>query len=300
MLPAGIGYRQVLDNLRDGVYLVDTDRTITLWNRGAERITGVTAEEVVGTKCPDCALMHVDSSGKLLCPSGCPLLLTLQDGQPREADIFLHHRDGQRVPVNVRVAPIRSPEGDVVGAAEVFSENSQRLALLDRITDLEQKTLIDPLTGLANRRFIEDRLAVCFGERARYGWSFGVLFLDIDHFKHVNDTFGHVAGDEALKLVARVLAGNLRTFDVAGRWGGEEFVVISPGMAADPIRQLAERLRMLVQESAATFGPHEVRVTISAGATLPRDNDTAKTIVQRADALMYRSKKAGRNRVHFG
>jgi len=299
LLPSGIDHLDILQNLYDGVYLVDPDRKITFWNHSAERITGYAEESVSGSCCGDQILMHVDDSGKCLCEDGCPLQATLDDGEVREADVYLHHHDGHRVPVRVRTAPVRAANGEIIGAVEVFSENSERLALLERITDLEQAAMIDALTGLANRRFLSDRLTVCFGEKERYGWPFGVLFLDIDDFKNVNDRYGHQVGDETLKLVARVLLNNLRQFDLAGRWGGEEFVVVTPNIDATNIQAMAERLRVLVQKSDLRVAPHVVQVTVSIGATLPRPQDTIDSLIERADNLMYRSKDAGRNQVFF-
>lgn len=300
MMPDGASYKDILDNLSDGIYVVDGQRTITYWNKGAERITGYACGEVLGSSCAHDILRHVDADGKQLCASGCPLQTALDGAHPVEAEVYLRHKNGHLVPVHLWVAPLRGSGSAIAGAIQTFRDNSQGLAMLQRLTELEHTALLDPLTELANRRYMEQHLQECFELRTRYGWRFGVLYLDIDHFKRVNDTYGHAAGDQVLKSLARTLAGNLRSFDMVGRWGGEEFLIVCPNVNSYYLRDMAERQRMLIQRSAATFGPNTLQVTVSVGATLPRAAETMEGLIRRADGLMYDSKRAGRNRVSFG
>ncbi len=172
-------YRKILDGLYDGVYLVDPDRKITYWNKGAERITGYSAAVAVGHSCADKLLMHVDDAGTVLCETGCPVAHTLHDGLYREADVFLHHADGHRVPVSVRVVPILDESGKITGAVETFSDNSQKIAALERASTLQKLALLDPLTQAGNRRFTETELTSCYDEYKRSEIPFGVIFLDM-------------------------------------------------------------------------------------------------------------------------
>ncbi len=191
-------HRTLLDNLHDGVYYVDRERRILYWNRAAERITGFPAEEVIGTRCSDNILMHVDENGKQLCLEGCPLAATMEDGSLRETEVFLHHEKGHRVPVSVRTAPLRDDQGRVEGAVEIFTDLGAREAKLLRLQELERLAMKDGLTGLANRRYMENELSSRVDESRRYGVPFGVLFMDIDHFKKIDDRYGHDAGDDVL------------------------------------------------------------------------------------------------------
>ena len=290
-------FRELLDNLYDGVYFVDTDRNILFWNRGAERLTGYSKEEMIGSRCWDHLLRHVNCEGTLLCQNDCPLHASMQNGAPSEDEIFLHHKDGHRLPVRVRVTPLRDGDGTIVGAIEIFSDNSEKIHSLEIIQDLERKVFLDPLTGLANRRYMDTALPAMFDELIRYGWEFGVIMLDIDHFKGVNDHYGHDIGDEVLKMIARTLIGSSRSSDIIGRWGGEEFIAVLHNVTALKLRRSAERYRMLVEQSSFSGGNGLVHVTISAGATLVAPGDTPETIVKRADTLLYQSKAEGRNRV---
>ena len=289
-------YRELLDNLYDGVYFVDRDRVITYWNKGAQRITGYRAEEVIGRRCADNVLTHIDENGSTLCLGCCPLAETIEDGKPRSSEVFLMHKDGHRIPISVRVSAIRDSRGTVIGGVEIFTDNSPKVAALERVKEVEKLAYLDPLTGLANRRYAEIALQARFEELRRYGWPFGVAFVDIDHFKNVNDRFGHGVGDEVIRMVALTLVNCVRSFDIVGRWGGEEFIIIIANVDAGELQTSAGRFRSLVEQSSLP-AEFPLRVTVSVGATSARPEDTAETLIERADALMYRSKQAGRNRV---
>src|SRR5215510_10153028 len=117
-------YKNIIDNLYDGVYFVDRDRVINYWNKGAERITGYSAEQTIGRACRDNLLNHVTANGVQLCQDHCPLAAVMQDGKEREAEVFLHHANGHRVPIVVRATAMRDSEGNIIGAVESFSNNS--------------------------------------------------------------------------------------------------------------------------------------------------------------------------------
>jgi len=292
----GITCEQALDAVSDGVYIVDRSRTIIFWNKGAERITGYPASEVVGKSCLDNILVHVDSSGVNLCLGRCPLAATLNDGSCHKAEVFLHHRDGHRVPVAVKAGPLRDANGEIIGALELFSDNSAKLSALERLDQLVEESLLDPLTGVGSRRYAEITLRSRFDEQARYGWSSALLLCDIDDFKSINDTFGHDAGDKALRLVGQTIAKALRSFDFVGRWGGDEFLLCLPNIKnRNELDSLAERICRLVEGTWLNLDGQELRVTISIGATLIHGGDTMETAFKRADELLYASKQKGRN-----
>ena len=289
-------YATLLDNLYDGVYFVNRERQITLWNKAAERITGFTEAEVLGKRCADNLLRHVDDRGNSLCEGACPLSYTLLDGQPRSASVFLHHKNGHRLPVAIGVAPITDNQQKIIGAVEIFRDDSATVAALEHLKQLEDLAYLDEMTKIANRTYLENFIVGKFNEFRRLGWSFGVIFVDVDRFKQVNDTFGHQTGDLVLKMVAQTLLKNCRSFDLVGRWGGEEFLcVISKMKDPDQIMIIAERLRALVESAWVSLPDCSLHVTISLGVTLARLPDSPESLIHRADGLMYRSKAAGRN-----
>jgi diguanylate cyclase (GGDEF)-like protein/PAS domain S-box-containing protein len=290
-------YQDLLDNLSEGVYFVDTDRRITYWNHAAETLTGRAASEVVGFRCADNIMACVDDKGASLCSTGCSLTSTIADGLPRQVSAYMLHKKGYRTPVIIRVNPIRDNQGHIIGGVESFTDNSPALAAEKRLREMEDMALLDTLTSIGNRRHADMTLEEKFSGLRRYRWPFGVVMCDIDNFKAVNDHYGHNTGDDVLKMVARTLASSVRESDAVFRWGGEEFLAVIANADAVRLNNTAERMCRLMAASALPYNGEMLGVTISAGATLAIAADTPQALVQRADALLYRSKAGGKNRV---
>ena len=288
-------YSDILDNLHDGLYFVDQNRIITYWNKAAEQISGFAAYEVVGRSCADNILTHIDGDGNSLCHGLCPLAKSINDKTPRETEIYMHHKDGHRIPVSVRVRSLTNAEGEVIGGVELFTDLSNQKANELRVKELEKLALLDNLTQLANRNYIEKELRYRFDEKKRLNVPFGLLFMDIDHFKKFNDTYGHDVGDVVLKFVANTIVANSRPFDLYGRWGGEEFIGIIRNITHQDLEGLGNKLRLLVEKSYVVHDAGKLHVTLSIGATLINDDDTIESLVKRADILLYKSKAGGRN-----
>jgi len=291
-------YKELLDHMSDGVYFVDRDRRILYWNEGAYRLTGYKAEELVGRRCQDDTLCHVDTAGHRLCHDGCPLTASVNDGGAHEAQVFLRHKQGRRVPVAVRVQPILAGDFSVVGAVEIFSDDSVLRAARRKTEEMERLAFLDQVTQLPNRRYLEMSLQTALSEYQMHQDPFGVLVIDLDRFKAINDGFGHATGDRALREVAKTLSGALRSTDIVGRWGGDEFIAVLPHVDGETLRDLAERCCVLVaQTSFASTDGSPVSMSVSVGGTFPYPDDTAEGLVKRADELMYQSKTSGRGRV---
>lgn len=291
----------VVDHLFDGVYAVDTRRRIRFWNKGAERITGYAAHEIVGRACYDNILDHVDLQGHRLCfeESACPLVEAIRTNTEQSRIAFLRRKDGTRAQVLIRVLPIER-DGRVIGAVEVFTDNTETIRLQQENERLRREAMLDPLLSIGNRRYLEIALTKHLAVFERYGYAFGVLFLDLDDFKDVNDMFGHDAGDHVLKVFASTVLNSIRAGDTLGRWGGEEFLIVSSLSSSTQLTMYGERLRALVAAMEPSWEGQRIPVTVSIGATLARPGDTVETIVARADDLMYASKRGGKNRVTVG
>ncbi len=298
MLAQGDLFKILLDNLYDGVYAIDTDRTIVFWNKAAERLTGYSADEVVGKPCREQVLMHVDDRGNNLCDVRvCPASKAMSAQHSSEEELYLHHKDGYRIPVISRITPLRAADGAVIGAIEVFSDNTSALRARQTIDELRKLALLDPLTHLGNRRYADTILRARFDELKLYGWPFGVMFIDLDHFKEINDRHGHDTGDKVLKMVATTLSHSVRYLDTITRWGGEEFLAIIGNIyKAELLQTIAEKCRRLVEQSSLGAGTDSIRVSVSIGASLALPTDTPETLLKRADELLYQSKAEGRNR----
>ncbi len=288
---------QLVDRLQEGVFAIDREHKITIWNKSAERITGFSAEEVVGSQCKDNIFNTIDEQCFNLCGRGCQLEAILEQNREQERNAYYHTRDGQRIPVHVHLSPKRDSEGRIDGVFGTFLDTSTDMATLDRITRLQRLALLDPLTRLGNRRYIERELKRRLEEQRRYGWPFGVLFIDIDGFKSINDTHGHSVGDRVLRMLASHLSKSLRTIDFIGRWGGDEFVAAVVNVNAVELRSIAERIRLLLGYAVSEEFNGSLSVSVSIGATIGMTGDTISILLKRADRLMYESKRFGKNRV---
>jgi len=292
-------FKQILDNLFDGVFFADLQRRITYWNQAAEQLTGYSAEEVVGRRCADNVLMHVDDSGCLFCEKECPLSRVIADGRPHRAEIYLHHKLGHRVPVEVRACPVLGRDGEVVGVVEIFSDNSRERAVRERARELAKLAFLDATSQVANRHYLEQQLSQQLDQHSKFGVPFGIMLADLDELKKINDTYGHVAGDAALVTVAKTLSGCFRASDVLGRWGGDEFLAILPGITKDILADTSERCRALVARSTVPVEGSQIRVTISVGAAMAAPGDSVESLLKRADQHLYSGKQLGRNRVRL-
>jgi diguanylate cyclase (GGDEF)-like protein/PAS domain S-box-containing protein len=295
-----IDFEGLIRHISDGLYMVDLRRKIIYWNKPAEEITGYSAQQVVGHACWENILVHVDQHGQGLCQAMCPLAATIKDGIHRDAQVFLHHRDGHRVPVWVRTSRLQDLSGKVIGGAELFTDLSATSAIANRIKELEKISLIDELTQLANRRYMEMELQGRFAEMKRYGLAFGLILMDIDFFKQVNDRYGHPVGDLVLRAVSKTIQQTARPFDLFGRWGGEEFMGIIRNTDAAGLAAIAERVRILVANTFLEVNSAPIGITISVGATMALATDTPASLVRRTDQLLYQSKARGRNCCSFG
>jgi diguanylate cyclase (GGDEF)-like protein len=179
----------------------------------------------------------------------------------------------------------------------LFTDNKATVEAQRKMQDLEKMALLDPLTQLGNRRHLEMHVQSSLAGMRRYGWQFGILFMDVDGFKKINDVHGHDVGDRTLKMVAATMSNSLRSSDFLGRWGGDEFLAVVLNVREDQLLAIGNKLRALVEHSTINVGPAFQRVTVSVGATAADADDTMDTLLKRADDLMYRSKASGGNLV---
>ena len=288
-------HQELLDNLFDGVYYVDKERRITYWNKAAERITGFQSSEVLGSLCSDNILRHINTKGHELCTNGCPLHITIGDGKMRDVSLFLHHKMGHRVPVQIRIAPIMNEAGEIIGGVEVFSDNSKTIEVLEKLEEMKKEVFIDALLQIGNRRYAEMVFETQLYELKAFNVSFCVVLLDIDKFKQINDKFGHIIGDKILLMVTKTIQNILRNIDAIARWGGDELLVFIPNATQSGLKEILNRIRIFVEKSFIVVNNEKISVTVSLGATFAKAEDTLETIIDRADSQMYNSKRDGGN-----
>jgi diguanylate cyclase (GGDEF)-like protein/PAS domain S-box-containing protein len=284
---------QVLSLLEEGVCFVDLQDRIRSWNPGAEAITGYRQDEVVGRSCCDRVFLHTHQGGGSACQNNCPGRSALRQEKPQSAELFLLHRDGHRVPVSLRVAPMRGSNGNVIGTIHIFAERKRTLAALDHARDFERFTFIDNLTGMGNRRYTEIALTQALEAFQRYGRRPALMIFDVDRLEKINKAFGRDAGDQVLRSVARSVNACLRSYDFLGRWHEDEFFGILADTHADHLAALAEQCCRQVSSSAILLDSHTLQASISMGTSLLVPNDTLETWYQRASRNLREAKLAG-------
>jgi diguanylate cyclase (GGDEF)-like protein/PAS domain S-box-containing protein len=290
---------------------ISDPRGVCSWvNPAFTAMTGYEADEIVGR--PLSLLksgVHDDAFYRELWD-------TILDGRPWQGQIVNRHRLGHHYTEEQTIAPVRDERGRITHFVAIKQDVSDRLRMeadllaanqrlkvqIGQIEELQvqlrEQATRDPLTGLFNRRFLADTLARELARARRKQLPLALVMLDVDHFKQVNDSSGHRAGDELLRSLAALLVEQTRREDLACRYGGEEFVVLLPGAGLAAVLPRAEAWRAAVESLQLTFEGRPVRVTISAGvAVFPADGADEDALLRCADEALYRAKAAGRNRV---
>jgi diguanylate cyclase (GGDEF)-like protein/PAS domain S-box-containing protein len=284
-------FRSVVDAAYDAIITIDQQHNITLFNRAAENLFGYDASEMIGQ--PIVLLMPEAVRSKHPDYVHQFARSPVRSRQMDELNvIYGRHRDGTRLPVEIAISKINV--GGLIEFTAVIRDIADRVRLMDL---LQKQAETDELTGLPNRRQFLDVVENII----RSNQGFSLLMLDIDLFKKVNDTYGHDAGDEVLRALAKVGSSVSDKMDVFARWGGEEFVAALPDKSTDQARAAAEKLRATFerQDFAHTWSTGSAipfTVSIGVATRVPGEHDL-EAIMKRADQALYKAKENGRNRV---
>lgn len=289
-----VQYREILKVLPNPVYVVDTERRISFWNRAAESLTGYARSELTGRQCPDTPLKHCDENFLNLCENGCPLHQTLGDGKPREANVFLHRKDGKRLAVRIRCAAVRDPSGAIVGAVESFEERQQgavQPAGNSRARAVRRRS--DPRTGLADHDSVLSYLEACVEDFAQQPAPISVLWVAIDEFIGFRKARGQQATSRILRALAEMLSNNLNKNDLVGYFSENRFVAVMPDCPLTALTSIANRLRQAAQTASISWWGDQLSASISAGGTALRAEDTAESLVARAERTLQKALDKG-------
>ena len=298
LLESEARYQELVENAEDVMCTADLEGNFTSVNRAAERVSGYSRAEVIGRPFRD-----------FVAPEFRPLLskmteLKLAGQQSTVFEVELVTKDGDRIPIEVNTR-LKSVDGKPVGIHGIGRDLGERRRMANELRRrneaLEEANATirrlmnqDSLTKLANRRGLEETLerAISFARRAAQ--TLCLVLCDIDHFKVINDTFGHVAGDEVLASFARLLGNSCRREDTAARFGGEEFVLLLPNTPLDRAVEIAERIRGNMDRIELEG---DTTLTASFGVAECRIDDTSESLIGRADEALYSAKEAGRDKV---
>ena len=286
----------LLNSAAEGIYGIDTQGNCIFANTACLKMLGYQRQEQVVGQNMHNLIHHTKPDGMHNPLEECQIYRSIHDNEGTHVSNELFWRkDGSGFPVEYWSYPMRK-NGVVTGSVVTFLDITERKQLE---AELKHMASHDALTGLYNRKALERKIDEEMQRSKRYQHPMSVFLLDIDHFKKINDTHGHTAGDLVLKTFARRLRHSIRSIDYAARYGGEEFVLVLPETSLDDARELAERLRHAIANVPVSIDTDQgIRVTTSIGvATYPIHGSTWEELVSAADAAMYRAKNAGRNLV---
>lgn len=299
---------EMFQNLDVGLVVLDRDYRVAVWNSFMENHSGLRPDDVVGQDLfqlfpdiPEEWLRHKAEAVFLLNNRAFtiweqrPYLFPFKNYRPITGTAEFMYQ-------NTTLIPLSATTGEVTHLClmvyDVTDIAVNKQALMAANDQLEHLSRTDRLTGLNNRGYWEECLSNEFRRFQRTGQKASLVMFDIDHFKRVNDTYGHPAGDQVIRVVAEQLRKNLRDSDIAGRYGGEEFGVVLINTDAASARYFAERLRKSVQALTVTHDGVEIKFTISLGvAEVNAAMGDQKAWIESADKALYRSKEGGRNQV---
>lgn len=290
-------YRLILATTKNAVLTVDARGRITNLNRLAETIFGITEKVALGKKF-DQIFTGRKEPGEVALEA--PLMEVLEGGEGRcgEEKIYIGP-DGWRYVLMTDCLPFETYHGRPEGAMLIARDITERKVIEERLQGLAVR---DSLTGLFNHRFLKERLFEEVERTSREGNPLAFMIMDIDNFKYCNDQFGHLIGDEILKIFSRVLKESLRQYDIVGRYGGDEFAVILPRTDSKEALDVAERLRLAVQEYPFPCKEEllEGKLTVSVGiAVYPKNATRSWDLIRLADEAMYQAKRTSKNKVEL-
>lgn len=272
---------KLLNNINSGVYALDNKRNIVFWNKKAEEISGFTKEEVIGKSCKDNILEHINENGRHLCKHNCPVSTTLADGRERKNKVYLHHKEGHRIPVSVKVFPVYDDNNLIEGAIEIFDDLREKEKFMEEIKKYKKIAYIDPLTEIPNRKYVDDNSNRIINESQRFKYDAGFLLIEVQNIPDINKKYGNEMGDRVIKMLAMNLHSNTRNSDITGRFEGNKFISIIRFVNKDQIKLIAEKYIKTANACFIFEDNKKIQTTIKVIGTIINKEDTYEEIKKR-------------------
>jgi diguanylate cyclase (GGDEF)-like protein/PAS domain S-box-containing protein len=295
-LVGNLFHQKLLDSMHDGVIFVDMQLNILLWNRAAERLTGRTAAEMLRKRWSPQSMGMRGEDDSHLDIRDSPVHRALNSRVQTLRRLTLARRNNERVSVDAHAVPVIGRNGVMYGATLLLHDASFQINLEERVQTLHRRATRDPLTNVANRAEFDRVHTELLEHHQETGRACALIMCDIDHFKKVNDTFGHQAGDEVLVRFAGILQRHCRATDLVARYGGEEFVILCADSTSTTALARAEKIRRELEVTPQPCLDNDC-IRASFGVTEIQAGDTPETMLRRADRALLRAKESGRNRV---
>jgi diguanylate cyclase (GGDEF)-like protein/PAS domain S-box-containing protein len=287
---------RLLDNMYDAVVFIDAAGRVVMWNRGAERLTGVTGASIRGQMWQAELLGLSDEKGHAISEAECPVQTAIRCGAQSLRRLTIRGRGQRPVAVDAHAMPVINEQGVSHGAILLFHDASSETSLEQRCQSLHEKATKDPLTQVANRAEFDRVHAMFVTAHQQQHVPCSLMMCDLDRFKLVNDTYGHQAGDAAIQCLASLLKSSCRPGDLVARYGGEEFVLLCADCDNAAATRRAEQIRKALSQILQPKLDGR-SVTVSFGVTEIQPGDTPETMLRRADRALLQAKANGRNTV---
>jgi diguanylate cyclase (GGDEF)-like protein/PAS domain S-box-containing protein len=285
----------LLSSMTDAVIFIDCQGVIQEWNEAAQKLTGISADAVLHRDwAPALIALFAEAEAGDLTSADCPVATALASAMEVTGRYRIQRTDGASLPIHLRAVPVAADPGGHYGVVMIARDLSNQSRLEERVESLRRQVTQDPLTSVANRVEMDRRLAELVRRSEESGEIFSLIICDVDHFKLVNDHYGHQAGDEALIRVAEILTAQSREGDLVCRYGGEEFVVLCPECDIMAATRRAEAIRVAISRTKLPMLQNN-SVTACFGVTQIQAGDTAESVLGRADRALLQAKDNGRN-----
>lgn len=314
-----VHFRMLAENMADIVWRADAQMRFTYINAADESVRGFAREEVVGTLVRDNLTAQGQDLLDIYFLKHQAIEMLAKGSRVLKYELPMRHKNGGEVWIEMSSVPIFGSDGSVSGYqgvgrdvtgrrqqdAQLMQSHQQLENQLHQVAEeksaLQELATRDPLTGLYNRGYLDAALSREFTRAKREQRQLAVIMIDLDHFKRVNDQYGHAAGDAVIKTLAELLKNGARESDLICRYGGEEFLAIMPNMSVDQALERVQAWRKQLEETLVDVGNIKIRVTLSAGvAVFPNHGNSPSQLLTCADEMLYKSKRDGRNRVTVG
>jgi diguanylate cyclase (GGDEF)-like protein len=295
-MPQPLFQQKLLDNMYDGVIFVDSQRQIFMWNQGAERLSGISGSAAYQRTWRPSLVKMRDEKGRIVPDADCPVANAVLSGVQSLRPLSIAGRGGKEAPIDLHAIPVVGRDGTTYGATLLLHDASSETSLEQRCQSLHSQATRDPLTQVANRAEFDRVHSLFIDAHTQTRLPCSLIICDIDHFKHVNDNYGHQAGDEAIKSFASLLKSMSRHGDLVARYGGEEFVLLCADCNNATAASRADLIRRALADMPQPMLGNK-RITASFGVTENQPGDTPEIMLRRADRALLEAKARGRNRV---
>ncbi|MGL6015848.1 MAG: sensor domain-containing diguanylate cyclase [Selenomonadaceae bacterium] len=293
-------YMKLATTLFEAAYIVDPLGTILFWNAAAEQLTGYSSESLVGKKCTDQRLLHINEQGEPCCELGCPIKKALGTNRLFQTSCFLRHKNGHTLPVEIRCLPLHDNSQKILGVLEVFRQKHTKSLAESAVNDLVQTAYIDPITNLPNKQYIEQKIKMLLAEseKAFTEICLSLMIVDIRNLAEFNNHGGLNLGNHLLKEVARTISENIdpEKGSLVARWYGSSFIVFINSNKTPLLLNWANKLKLALNDKTVT-GWEGRSIETSLYGTIVQANESFDDITQRLEQHWQECKQNPRNTI---